>query len=188
MTSQDLSIRPLLVTDSTYQDTLNCILNSIVFNRNPGVVSPLDIHSSSLNLTYPVIREADRIISEAISTLPIQTQIISQNSPISIKRTTLILSFYDVKRRDGIFGLLKEEKKCWESWNIEVIFMPNVSEQQVRDSIQAALKEIVFLSNKHIENLPEMTFTAHKSFSFEVKPSTTVQTRRNSWFNWGQRS
>jgi len=248
-----LSLLPLRVTRESYLDGVKCVLNSIVFHRHPGVVRPFDVQSPTLDLTYPIVRSADKIIHQALANIPplpsstksisiekIKTsnsistgvsgseqnkkRMVSSNEPTSSNKSSpsgseepcyleLILSLYEVKRRDSFLGLLQEEsKRCWEVWKIRVYlidekqstsdnlgsgrfgrsgdpsqqgYCQNIQAQhnsmngrsgkeekttrQINNSnVKACLRHIVLLSNEHQSNTPEMTFTANKSFFFDI--------------------
>ena len=110
------------ITEETKALTLQGILHTIFFHRYLSRIRPS--YLEVLDFTLPLVPDPDleTLIDTRVGQLI--RQLSSTSSPKSSVRGSLVVEFFEKKRRkDGVlgwFGAKGEEGVCWESWCLEV--------------------------------------------------------------------
>mmetsp|Transcript_5435 Transcript_5435/g.10223 ORF Transcript_5435/g.10223 Transcript_5435/m.10223 type:complete len:203 (-) Transcript_5435:815-1423(-) len=163
------------VDEPAAYDALRAMLHTIVFQRALGEMAPGELKLESFSglsvatCGDPRVHEA---IEEAVEEFFHHLQVIGPN----LVRGEIVVSFYETRKRPGLFGLsaAKEEKVYWERWVVPIIInkgasqMSNASEVGIRNN----LLRILLLASE-VTHVPQIKSDPDSPpvFRFEISVS-----------------
>ena len=182
------------------KEALRAILHTILFSRALGKLKPAECVSDVLDLTYARcgVTEMDKQVEEAIENF--LQSLAPDNVGPEMSRGTLVLAFFEQRKR-YYFGVAKStENVYWEQWSIPIIVnhRPRLgsdtevaameSERQQAETERAVkkrIRKVVLLAAKKTEHIPPINFQAKgpMTFSFEIRNGK----RADSGWGWFSR-
>lgn len=180
------------------KEVLRGLLHTILFTRSLGKLKPVEYVSDVLDLTYARcgVTEMDKQVEEAIENFTHSLKTVGPD----LARGTIVLAFFE-KRRRYYFGVAKStEHVYWEQWSIPLIV--NHRPRPTGDSEVAALeaerrqsateravkkqiRKIVSLAVSRTEHIPPINFQASGPMTFCYEIHTAK--RNDSTWNWFSR-
>lgn len=168
------------------KDIVRGILHTIFFHRYFPSIRPSSIEV--LDLTLPLVAdpELETLIDTRVGQLI--RQLSSTSSPKSSARGSLVVQFFEKKRRKGgglgwfTGGTKIDEEVCWESWCLEVTLATPKTEiertkvtKAICSTLQKTAMKIVTLVNRDKDHIPPITTSETNPFPFHIDLNPRVE-------------
>ncbi|KAL2038530.1 hypothetical protein N7G274_008869 [Stereocaulon virgatum] len=166
------------------KDIVRGILHTIFFHRYLSPLRPS--YLEVLEFTLPLVADPDleTLIDTRVGQLI--RQLSSTSSPKSSVRGSLVVEFFEKKRRkDGVlgwFGAKGEEGVCWESWCLEVTLATPKTEiertkvtEAIGSTLQKTAMQVVTIVNRDKNHIPPLTTNEGNPFPFHIELSPRVE-------------
>ncbi|KAL6713064.1 hypothetical protein ACLMJK_009185 [Lecanora helva] len=185
------------------KDIVRGILHTIFFHRYFPSIKPSFVEV--LDFTLPLVAdpELETLIDTRVGQL--FRQLSSNSSPKSSVRGSLVVEFFEKKRRKaaglGWFGTKGDEEICWESWCLEVTLATPKTEignlllckrcyksgttnafaertkvvKAVGSSLQKTAMKIITIVNRDKDHIPPITTSETNPFPYHIDLNPRVE-------------
>ena len=121
MNIKEICLEEIEIHTSLVEETIHCLLHTVIFLRHPKKVTPDDMSCTLLApLTYAKcnIKSIDNDVRHSVDVFNRSMTNIGPN----ISRGVIHLSYYEVSEQKGFFGLTSTTQKVYfERWKIPII-------------------------------------------------------------------